>query len=334
MLLYDECESYTLQNDGIEVVENVLDADEIVILREKMWEWLNYKTKNLDKPVVEDKTDTYASLFQLYPKHGMLFQHWDFGHNPLSWHVRQNENVIQKFASIWNTNDLLTSFDGISVSLPCEITKRGWYRGKEWFHSDQSFKRNDFECVQGLVNIYNVFQGDATLRVLKGSHKLHGKFQKRFQIQHSKDWHLLTPEQKNFYIQELGPMSDICVKAKAGSLVLWDSRTIHQGVEPQKGRPEKSIRCTPYICMTPATLASKSEIKKRIGYFEERRTCNHWPHKIKVFGKYPRTFNGPLPNVENDNNLIVTDLMKQLVGYNHINLRGKKRTFEELEDEK
>lgn len=38
MLTYDDCKTYTLKNDGIEVVENVLDNNEIIKLREKMWE--------------------------------------------------------------------------------------------------------------------------------------------------------------------------------------------------------------------------------------------------------------------------------------------------------
>jgi hypothetical protein len=55
-------------------------------------------------------------------------------------------------------------------------------------------------------------------------------------------------------------------------------------------------------------------LKKRIKYFEDRRTTNHWPNKIKVFPKTPRTFGGPVPTVEKDT-LIVTPLMKRLVGY-------------------
>lgn len=96
----------------------------------------------------------------------MLLQHWDVGHNPVSWNVRQNSKVIKAFEDIWNTDDLLTSFDGLSISLPCEYTKRGWYRGNTWWHTDQSYLRNDFECVQGLVNLYDVNPGDATLRVM------------------------------------------------------------------------------------------------------------------------------------------------------------------------
>jgi hypothetical protein len=315
--MYNNCKNFTLEDDGVEVVENVLTVDEISTLQDKMWEWLNFKTKYTSKPIIRKNPLTYVSIFELFPKHGMLFQHWDFGHNPLSWSIRQNKNVIAKFSSIWGTDDLLTSFDGISVSLPCEMTKRGWNRGKEWFHSDQCFKRNTFECAQGLVNLFDVCDGDGTLRVLKGSHKLHGAFQEKFKITDSSDWCLLNEEQKQFYVDRLDVNSDICVKAPAGSLVLWDSRTIHQGMEPQKGRKEHNIRCVPYVCMTPASLASQSQLKKRVKYFEERRTCNHWPHKIKVFGKTPRTYGQSVPRVDNDI-LEETELMKKLVGYHSL----------------
>lgn len=317
-MAYNDCKFFTLEEDGVEVVENVLSKNEIVDLQNKMWEWLNFKTKNTRAPVVKENSNTYGTMFELFPKHGMLFQHWDFGHNPLSWSVRQNKNVIDKFSSIWKTHDLITSFDGISVSLPCEVTKRGWSRGKEWFHSDQCFKNNHFECVQGLVNIFDVFEGDGTLRVLRASHKLHGSFQDKFKIKDSGDWCLLNEEQKQFYVDRLDSNADICVKAAAGSLVLWDSRTIHQGMEPQRSRRVSNIRCVPYICMTPASLASQAQLKKRIKYFEERRTCNHWPHKIKVFGKQPRTYGQPVPVVDTDIDLEVTDLMKKLVGYDFL----------------
>jgi len=314
-LIYSDCENLTLENDGVEVVKDILEEKEVKILQQRFWEWLHFKTRHTKNPVIEKKHETYVSIFELFPKHGMLFQHWDFGHNPISWTIRQNKKVIDKFSSIWKTSDLITSFDGISVSLPPEITNRGWSRGEEWFHSDQCFKRNSFECVQGLVNIFDVYEKDATLRVLKGSHKLHSDFQNKFQIEKSTDWHLLNNEEKQFYIDHLGPDSDICVKAPAGSLVLWDSRTIHQGMEPQKERNQKSIRCTPYVCMVPRSQASENQIKKRIKYFEEQRTCNHWPHKIKVFGKKPRLYPGQtVPMVEKDS-IEITDLMKKLVGY-------------------
>lgn len=317
MTYYSNCDNLTLEKDGVEVIKDIISKDEILNLRKTMWEWLNFKTKHTSKPVLEGKRETYSSLFELYPKHGMLFQHWDFGHNPISWELRQNIKIINEFKKIWNTDDLLTSFDGISVSLPCEDTGRGWTRNKEWFHTDQSYKTNDFKCVQSFVNIYNVNQGDGTLRILKGSHKLHKDFQHKFNISSSSDWYMLNEEEKNFYTERLDEDCDICVIAPAGSLVLWDSRTIHQGMEPSKTRNKPNIRCVPYICMTPAFLATQTQIKKRIKYFEEKRTTNHWPHKVKVFSKTPRSFGGNIPVVEEDN-IIITDIMKKLVGYNYL----------------
>lgn len=65
--------------------------------------------------------------------------------------------------------------------------------------------------------------------------------------------------------------------------MLWDSRTIHQGVEPQKERSEKNIRCALYVCMTPRKKATKAQLDKKRKAYIERRTTNHYPHKIKLF---------------------------------------------------
>jgi ectoine hydroxylase-related dioxygenase (phytanoyl-CoA dioxygenase family) len=271
---YSDCKDLTLKKDGVQVILNVLDNDEILFLQKKMWEWLTFKSRNLKIPIDKNKYDTYKSIFDFGPKHGMLLQNWDFGHNPISWYVRQNKKVIDIFASIWKTSDLITSFDGISISLPPEHTGKGWYNGNDRFHCDQCFKRNSFECVQGLVNIFDVREKDATLRFLKGSHKLHGEFQKHFNIDENTDWHLLDDKEKKdkdilikelkekqFYINRLGNDCDICIEAPKGSVFLWDSRTIHQLIEPQE-RKEENTRCVPYVCMTPRSLASTQMLIK------------------------------------------------------------------------
>ena len=43
-------------------------------------------------------------------------------------------------------------------------------------YTDQSYQRNDFECIQGVVTLYDVEEGDATLKVLEGSNKYHGEY--------------------------------------------------------------------------------------------------------------------------------------------------------------
>ena len=58
-------------------------------------------------------------------------------------------------------------------------------------------------------------------------------------------------------------LSPTCVRAKAGSLVLWDSRTMHQGIQSVKDRETPKPRCVVYVCQKPRSGASDDDIKRR-----------------------------------------------------------------------
>ena len=76
------------------------------------------------------------------------------------------------------------------------------------------------------------------------------------------------------------------VAAKAGSLVIWDSRTFHQnqyGTLPE----ERIVQYVSYLPKCGRTLAMK---KKRAKYLRERRTTSHWAYPVCVNGKQPRTY--------------------------------------------
>ena len=106
--------------------------------------------------------------------------------------------------------------------MPQERTGCGWYRDNNWLHTDQSYQRNGFECLQSWVTSFDVNKGDATLTFLEGSNRYHGDFAKRFGSNPG-DWNkLANNDEVNFYIQEKG-----CIRCPAGSMVFWDSRTIH-----------------------------------------------------------------------------------------------------------
>ena len=98
-------------------------------------------------------------------------------------------------------------------------------------------------------------------------------------------------------------------------MVLWDSRTVHCGKEPDKNRSNKKFRNIVYLCMTPRKWCLNRDIKKRIKAFEETRLTSHWPHKPKLFPKNPRTYGGDIPNVVDIEKPILNDLGKKLVGY-------------------
>jgi hypothetical protein len=118
----------------------------------------------------------------------------------------------------WNVSpdELLVSFDGAEIHMPPEITNNGWFRGAKWLHTDQSYIRNDFECVQSWLTAFDVETGNATLIFLEGSHQYHGDFLKRFypvfptkdkkEKEIKQDFYLLFDDQKkiDFYKSKRG----------------------------------------------------------------------------------------------------------------------------------
>lgn len=56
----------------------------------------------------------------------MLIQYFGVGHLQNIWNIRQTEKIGDVFGKIHNCNknNLLVSYDGMSLHLPPEITKR------------------------------------------------------------------------------------------------------------------------------------------------------------------------------------------------------------------
>uniref|UniRef100_A0A914R506 Phytanoyl-CoA dioxygenase n=1 Tax=Panagrolaimus davidi TaxID=227884 RepID=A0A914R506_9BILA len=157
-------------------------------------------------------------------------------------------------------------------------------------HCDQSFSNTFFQCVQGQVPIFDVRKGDATLRVLRGSHLLHADFAEAFHLKNNpNEWTALTEQQIQWYRDRLDEDADVYVQCPKGSLVLWDSRTIHDGTKPQKWRSESNWRCTLFVCMKPR-INDDEIAKKRENAFQWRRNTTHDPNKVKLFPINPRTY--------------------------------------------
>ena len=285
----------------------------IFIQFDKHKEFTEPVISGLLKTVDRNNNRTWVEFLKLYPKHSMLLQNYGVGHSQFVWDIRQNNNIINIFSKFWKTNELLTSFDGASFHFPPEDTNRGWFR-KVWYHTDQSYMRPDFECLQSWVTAYDVDEGDATLAFLEKSNIYHKDFQEKYNIKDKSDWYKLNEEEQSFYINEK-KCEEKRIKCEAGSMVFWDSRTIHCGTEAVRKRENNNIRNVVYVCMTPKSLATPVSIKKKQKAFNELRMTSHWPHKPKLFPKNPRTYGGPLPNITPINKPILTDLGMKVAGF-------------------
>ena len=303
----------TIEKYGVGIIPNILNKDQINKMRDGMWDYLEHITQSFETQIDRNNNRTWVEFLKLYPKHSMLLQNYGVGHSQFVWDIRQNNNIINIFSKFWKTNELLTSFDGASFHFPPEYNNRGWFR-KVWYHTDQSYMRPDFECLQSWVTAYDVDEGDATLAFLEKSNIYHKDFQEKYNIKDKSDWYKLNEEEQSFYINEK-KCEEKRIKCDAGSMVFWDSRTIHCGTEAIRKRKNHNIRNIVYVCMTPKSLATPAYINKKQKAFHELRMTSHWPHKPKLFPKNPRTYGGPLPNITPINKPILTELGMKVAGF-------------------
>lgn len=304
----------TIDKYGVAIVPDVLDENELTSMRNGMWDYLEGVTQAFDIPMDRNNPKTWVEYLKMYPKHSMLLQNYGVGHSQFVWDIRQNPKVAGVFANIWNCEpeELLTSFDGAAFHFPPEETRRGWHRNT-WYHTDQSYQRPGFECIQSWVTAYDVDEGDATLAFMESSNIYHKEFQNKFQVKDKSDWYKHSEKEQKFY-EDKG-CEEKKIKCSAGSMVFWDSRTIHCGTEAEKTRKDKKIRNVVYICMKPRSFSTEAFLKKKRKAFEELRMTSHWPEKPKLFAVNPRTYGGPLPNVTPIESPRLTELGKRLAGF-------------------
>lgn len=305
----------TLNKFGVAIIPNVLNENECTSLVNGIWNYFEHITQEWEIPIKRDNPNSWKEFYKLYPTHAMLIQHWDVGHTQVSWDVRQNEKIVDIFSHFWNCdkNELLVSFDGLSFNLPPEITKRGWNKNNTWYHTDQSFTVDEFKCIQSWVTGIDVNDGDATLSFMEGSNKYHKEFRKNFNITDKSNWYKLTKEQEQFYLSKNCLYKNI--KCPKGSLVLWDSRTIHCGVEALRNREKPNLRAIIYLCYMPRELSTQKLLEKKQKAFQELRTTSHWANKPTLFPKNPRTYGNELPTITKINQPNLTDLGKKLAGF-------------------
>jgi len=277
-----------LKDKGIAVIPNILSKKELENSRNDMWNMLEYLTQDFDVSIDRNNKETWKSYYDLCPLEDMLLQYWKVGHSQYVWNLRQNMNIIKIFSKIYdcNINELLVSFDSISIHFPPEITKIGKYQEdkENWYHFDQSSNKKGFHCIQGFINLYDVYEGDTTLSVYESSHLFHEDFFKHFNFSVDKDYYKLTKTELEFF----NNLKEYAILCSAGSLVLWDSRILHQGLLCSKNRLNNSIRSVVYICMMPKNQSNKKQLRKKKEAFKSLRMTTHWPITISRFPSFPK----------------------------------------------
>lgn len=306
--------SAILEEYGICIVKSLLDENECEGIRNGMIRTLEHLTSKMATPFQYNDTKAWKTLSNLMPRRHMMYQHWGVGHAQFLWDLRCNPKVVNAFASLWGTDDLLVSFDGFSFHLPPEILGEGWQDTTDkWWHVDQSFLKAEKACVQGLINGNDTNLGDATLEVIVGSHKFHSTYGEDFHVYNPKDWYMIpNPE----YFLEKG-CQEHRITCPKGSLVLWDSRTVHYGSGAIMHRSQPNLRTVCYVCYTPSDFITEGRRREKINMFETQRVTNHWPHAPEAFTVKPSGKHRPAATDVNPLPMPTLDKRYyKLIGYN------------------
>lgn len=251
-----------LKENGWAIIQDILSDEEIDIARNKFLEW-------------QKTVPNHDTFHNNCNPHG-IYKYHQSGHQWHSWFIRTRPSVQRVFKSLWNTDELIVSFDGCGY-IPRDCKKRDTV----WTHTDQAPAKDSLECYQGLISLTN--NKERTLVVYNKSHLLHKSYFKSKNINSTQDWNKIDPA----YLKTIAD-SKCVLNIPAGALVLWDSRTFHQN---QYGLPEcGEDRLVQYVCYLPKSHPknTKAMQNKRRMYFKEKRTTSHWPAPIHVNSLQPR----------------------------------------------
>ena len=87
-----------LKKNGYTVIPNVYTKEEIDEYRNLFFEWYN---SVCDLKILHETIDFNG-----------IFKHHQVGHQRFAWLARTNDKIINIFKYLWNTDSLVTSFDG------------------------------------------------------------------------------------------------------------------------------------------------------------------------------------------------------------------------------
>ncbi|KAK4054337.1 hypothetical protein OIO90_003570 [Microbotryomycetes sp. JL221] len=260
-----------LVRDGFCVVKNVLPKEKAAYYVQEIHQWLEDFGLGYDR---NDPSTIREECLPVIHQKGLI-QAYGAPHESFTWSVRSEPDVIDVFAKIFGTEDLLTSFDAVNVSLP----RKDLAPNKPWAHQDQDPDRPGFRCVQGFVNLLPNGPQDGGLVVLKQGHIASKEYHK---VMNDKDevfrWtnEMYVFQEKGMeWLKEHG-YEWVKVDCEAGDLVLWDSRTPHYNVSPSAGNPRMVV----YTCYAPVSTASEEDLLRKKQAFEELHGHSHWPQGV------------------------------------------------------
>ncbi|KIW96021.1 uncharacterized protein Z519_03087 [Cladophialophora bantiana CBS 173.52] len=259
-----------LLKNGYTVIKAAIPPDRANSYQQRAFDWL----KSFNTPLDFENPDTWVRENLPVLTDINTFENYSVVHEKFMWDARLEPGVFGAFAKLWGTEELLVSFDSLNVTFPNRKDKP---RKPPWPHIDQSPLRRGLQCVQGIIALSKAGPEDGSLMVVPRSNN---HVEEYFDTKTDPgswdkiDWRVFDEEEMEFFHSQ--GLTPIKVEVEPGDLILWDSRTIHWGAEPEA--ESNTIRTVIYVSYSPAALASAESIKMKQQIFRDHGATTHWAH--------------------------------------------------------
>jgi hypothetical protein len=292
-----------LEELGYCVIPQVFSISETERLYQRVWH--EFIEKAWPNCRMDDRSN-WKEAFPIHNKAGIFAG--PAGQTQVMWDLRQDPRIVNIFAQIWNTNDLIVSMDGLSFMCPPEI-REGYF--KPWPHVDQAILRlrdnvahnnnppigfvsesllkSQPYTIQGQFLFEDSFDGDGGFYCIPKSHLRFTEFAPELEVISATTPNNEIKEAKYKFIKgffdnitdETG--NPYCMKhitAPRGSLILWDSRTVHWNQHASKDRPRRDpekVRMVGYLSYVPKARITEEGRIRRKEAFEKGVSTGHNP---------------------------------------------------------
>lgn len=231
---------------------------------------------------------------------GIIQEPCEFSHDWWAWEIRVH--MARIFAELYGDPELATSMDRVCY-YPSPDPENGVpvrrVKGP-WLHTDQAQNKIGLRWIQGFLDLLGTGSLDGGLVVIPKSHLHHQDILDGCSLsakEKNTDWYKFTEDQLAWLQKQPYYNTPIKVQCPPGSMVLWDSRTLHQNTPPQVGGHQRLVV---YVCQIPwkyssrdVRLVEKTKKRKR-ECFMDKRVVSHDPIQFHIFPKRARTYGKPV----------------------------------------
>lgn len=290
----DPAATLYLEEHGYVIFAQTLSEAEAKTALGLLWDYL----EGLGTGINRHERETWGDDRWPTAVHGGILPSYGIGHSAAQWFIRDVPNVKAGFAQIWDDDDLLVSFDGVTLWRPWTY-EPSWKTnpGNSWLHIDQHpIGRPGKHCVQGLVNLLPTSPETGGNVVIPGSHRLFEKIPEQYaerlaRIHPSID-HFRFPNDDENLVQN----QPIMCHMEAGDMLLWDSRTIHCSA-PSLVRPTQDdalLRAASLVCMMPRSKSNPAVIEQRKAAVDNLTSTTNWSDRFIDADAFPNIQAAPL----------------------------------------